>query len=45
MSVKEMRLDTGEKWREGRHRVAEDTRTEGRAVVNALVLQHSVKSA
>ena len=45
MSVKEIRLDTGEKWWEGRHREAEDTRTEGRAVVNALVLQRPMKPA
>ena len=34
--VREIRLDAGNKWWEGRHREAEDTRTEGGAIVNSL---------
>ena len=45
ISVKEIRLDAGAKWWEGRHRDVEDDRTEGGTVVNALVLQRPVKQA
>ena len=45
VSVREIRLDAGNKWWEGRHREAENTRTTGSAVVNALVLQRPMKSA
>ena len=45
ISVKEIRLDAGNKWWEGRHRDSWDDRTEGRAVVKALLLQRPMKSA
>ena len=45
VSVREIRLDAGTKWWEGRHREAEDTRTEGGAIVTALVLHRPMKSA
>ena len=38
ISVKEIRLDAGKSWWEGRHRDSWDERAEGSAVVNALVL-------
>ncbi len=38
VSVREIRLDAGKKWWEGRHHDSWDNRTEGSAVVNALVL-------
>ena len=44
VSVREIRLDAGKKWWEGRHRDSEDTRNEGSAVVNALALQPSMKA-
>ena len=45
ISVKEIRLDTGNQWWEGRPRDSWDVRTEGTAVVNALVLPRPMKSA
>ncbi len=42
--VREIRLDAGEKWWEGRHRDSEDTRTEGSGAVNALVLHRPMKT-
>ena len=39
IAVKEMRLDCGEYWWEGRHRESWDTRREGSGIVNALALQ------
>ena len=45
ISVREIRLDAGNKWWEGRHREAEDTRTTGSAIVKALVLHRPAKSA
>ena len=44
ISVKEIRLDAGEAWWEGRHRESWDDRTEGSAVVNALVLHRPWKA-
>ena len=44
ISVKEIRLDAGNKWWEGRHREAEDTRTTGSAIVKALVLHRPAKA-
>ena len=43
ITVKEIRLDAGEAWWEGRHRDVEDIRREGRATVNALVLHRPSK--
>ncbi len=43
VSVKEIRLDAGEKWWEGRHRDAEDSRSQGSTTVNALVLHRPWK--
>ena len=45
ISMKEICLDAGNRWWEGRHRDSWNDRTEGRAVVNALVLQRPMKSA
>ena len=45
ISVKEMRLGAGNKWWEGRHRDSWDDRTEGSAVVDALVLHRRWKQA
>ena len=45
VSVREIRLDAGKKWWEGRHRDSEDTRNEGSAVVNALALQRPMKAS
>ena len=45
ISVKEICLDAGNKWWEGRHRDSWDDRTEGRTTVNALVLQRPWKVA
>ena len=42
--VREIRLDAGNKWWEGRHREAEDTRTTGSAIVKALALQRPWKA-
>ena len=43
--VREIRLDAGEAWWEGRHREAEDARAEGSAIVNALALRRPMRSA
>ena len=45
ISVKEICLDAGNKWWEGRHRDSWDDRTEGRTTFNALVLQRPWKVA
>ncbi len=45
LSVQEIRLDAGEAWWEGQHRDVEYTRTEGNAIVSALVLRRPVKAA
>ena len=45
ISVKEICLDAGNKWWEGRHRDSWDDRTEGRTTVDALVLQRPWKVA
>ena len=45
VSVREICLDAGNKWWEGRHREPEDTRTEGSAIVKALVLHRPMKIA
>ena len=39
ISARQVRLDAGEEWWEGMHRDAEDTRTEGNGIVDALVLR------
>ena len=39
ISMRQVRLDAGEEWWEGRHRDAEDTRTKGSGIVDALVLR------
>ena len=44
VSVREVRLDTGEAWWEGQHRESGDTRTEGSAIVSALVLHRPTKT-
>ena len=44
ISVKEIRLDAGEKWWEGRHRDSCDDRTGGSAVVDALVPHRPTKA-
>ena len=41
--VKEIHLDVGNKWWEGQHRESEDTRTEGSAAVEALLLSRPYK--
>ena len=43
ISVKEIRLDAGKSWWEGRHRDSWDERAEGTAVVNALVLDRPMR--
>ena len=43
VSVREIRLDAGNKWWEGPHREAWDDRMEGSAVVDALVLHRPAK--
>ena len=43
VSVRQIRLDAGEMWWEGRQRDAEDTRSDGRGIVNALVLRRPSK--
>ena len=45
VSVREIRLDAGKKWWEGRHRDSADTRAAGSAVVSALVLHRPMKSS
>ena len=44
ITVKEIRLDAGEAWWESLHRNVEDTRTEGHAITNTLVLRRSMKA-
>ena len=44
VSVREVRLDAGEAWWEGQHRESEDNRTEGSAIVSALVLRCPTKT-
>ena len=41
VSVREIRLDVGSKWWEGRHRDADDTRNKDGEIVNALVLHRA----
>ena len=41
--VREIRLDAGEAWWEGRHRESWDDRREGSAVVKALALHRPMK--
>ena len=43
--VREIGLDARKAWLGGQHREAEDTRTEGDAIVNALVLNRPMKLA
>ena len=45
ISVKEIRLDAGNKWWEGRHRDSWDDRMNGSITVNALVLRRPWKAA
>ena len=45
ISVKEVRLDVGDRWWEGRHRDSWDDRVEGSDVVEALILCRPRKSA
>ena len=42
VSVREICLNAGEEWWDGQHLGAEDTRTQGRAAVKALVLPRPV---
>lgn len=41
--VRELRMNAGEKWWEGRHRELWDKRAEGNAIVEALVLPRPTK--
>ena len=44
VSVREIRLGAGKKWREGQRRDFEVRRTPGSAVVNTLLLQRTTES-
>lgn len=41
--VRELRINAGEKWWEGRHRTLGDNRSEGNAIGEALVLPRPTK--
>ena len=44
ISVKEIRLNAGSEWWEGRHRDSWDVRTEGSGIVKALVLRRLIRA-